>query len=294
MCLRLRLLIAMLAVAGVSGKHFSPTFSTKALKIRGGAGPLDPTATAKAYALAAGAQSTITLLGPDKALGAYGLPTNEPATTLLVIQASAVIINTVVLIGSRLLKELSFHDAIGYSCVPYVLLTVHNLMNGKLKRVGKPNICGLLLIALNSWTAYAAFTGADYADTLIKLYGYNSALNAAILFLAPATALKMWMINGSSEATIFITKELGAALAAHAAVVLLPNDLLKAVGICAVAFFVHFLDAMFIRKELVNLKVSFGMLYPWLLFMAVVAGTLLIESADTVEMQQHKTKDYMF
>jgi hypothetical protein len=81
MFLRLRLLIAVLAVAGVSGKHFFPRFS-------------NPNDAVKTYALFAGAQA-IDRIFLD------GFPTNEPATTLLVLQASAVNMNTAIFIGSR-------------------------------------------------------------------------------------------------------------------------------------------------------------------------------------------------
>lgn len=93
---RTLLILLALALAGfASAKKTSliprPTVMTNALAVRGGAGPLDPTYTAKVGMLLAGTHAGLTLLSPSRMLKEYGAPSSPRLELMAQLQGQTVL-----------------------------------------------------------------------------------------------------------------------------------------------------------------------------------------------------------
>jgi hypothetical protein len=236
-----------------------PTFISKASPSvihqipRGGA--VDKTAVVKAGLSLVGVHAIVDLLAPTKSLDFYGLADTsknpDPKITFVMLEIGAISMNYALIPALQIFQGLSFEKAAGWSCLPYIFMTVHKLLTNKydevslaanplteLRRsatfsignwpfwwmnlhlcpqIGMPKANGFFLLFIPTLTAYAAIQGLDFAPTMIKVYGLFSTINALVFFGSPKLACETWKcMHPISPGVLLSARAFGTVLATHA------------------------------------------------------------------------------
>jgi hypothetical protein len=116
-------ILLALALAGLASANKAsfiprPTATTNALAVRGGAGPLDPTITAKVGMLLAATNAGLTLLSPSRTLKEYGAPSNPRLQLIAQLQGQTVL-DFCLLAYFRIVRGSDLKTAVAASCVPW-------------------------------------------------------------------------------------------------------------------------------------------------------------------------------
>ena len=100
-------------------------------------GGLDKTTVAKTALTLVGAHGVVDLLSPAKSLEFYfGITkADDPMKEFMVLEMGGASLNYVLVPALQIFQGMSFETALGYSCLPYIFMTLYKLMNGKLTEV---------------------------------------------------------------------------------------------------------------------------------------------------------------
>lgn len=124
-------ILLVLALAGfATAKKASfiprPTVITNALAVRGGAGPLDPTNTAKVGMLLAGTHAGLTLLSPSRTLREYGAP-SSPRLELMGQWQGQTVLDFCLLAFFLIVRGSDLKTAVAASVVPWYVADIFSI-----------------------------------------------------------------------------------------------------------------------------------------------------------------------
>lgn len=146
-------------------------------------------------------------------------------------------LNICTLIALQLYSNMTFEKAVGWSCLPYMAMTVFKLLTDKAATVNMPKKNSYFVLVINAVVAIACLTEHSLANLLIKLYAVHSLINGIPLLLAPLTGGKMWDLEPDSNQNTLLLQWMGYGLLSHF-VSLLPafglvDDTYKVTGLIA-------------------------------------------------------------
>ena len=101
-------------------------------------------------------------------------------------------LNICTLLALQLHTNMAFEQAVGWSCLPYMVMTVFKLLTDKAATVNMPEKNSYFVLVINTVVAIASLTEHILANLLIKLYAVHSLINGIPLLFVPKTGGKMW------------------------------------------------------------------------------------------------------
>lgn len=90
----------------------------KALLVRGGAGPLNPTDTAKLATALVGVQGALSVMSPSRTLDVYGLP-SSPLLELFAHRHGLTLLSFAAMAYQLLFKDADLPTAVGLAAIPW-------------------------------------------------------------------------------------------------------------------------------------------------------------------------------
>jgi hypothetical protein len=249
-----------------------PTARPAINRLRGGDLAGIPAATvAKVGATLVGINGVYVGLAPEPASKAYGLDSASFEMTEIIKNigytfASMAIAALVQLNGG------SFANAFGWANVPWLLLTLGNLLDGTSAKMGIPAAGTYLLLAINAAGTYCGLTntGMPLAALLNAVWcGFNGLFFA----LLPSKGLEAWGLASDSK-TDAVFKNFGYALASFGvmtAALAKGADVTTAFAYSCIAFLVGLGDMLFVSKTFDALGSPKEPGYAWIAIMAAVA-----------------------
>ncbi|GFH52595.1 predicted protein [Chaetoceros tenuissimus] len=246
------------------------------LSVRGGAGPLETTSAAKTFSSILAAQSTFSVLGGETGKDIWDMPDDNAFDNAMYLDISGVAGAIAVLSCFKLFFHMEHNTAVGYSVIPYAAQLFHKIITGKNVKAGVKLESSLFLMAIQSIVGYACFNKVSWAKTAMKLYGFNSLINAVIFSFAPKMGSTLWNLNYDTPTTeSMANKSMGMALAAHAIAVLVPIlsnvSVNETVGYTILAYLLGMVNIAYIAKDLEKSTLSAKVPFVWHAWVAVLA-----------------------
>ena len=274
-------LIALLLVGAADAKTAlvpkTSLLNKKALLVRGGAGPLDATTTAKVMSGVLAAQGVYNYLAPEKNNEAYGLTDCDGVTNWFSKGSGATFLSTAISAIAIFYFDMDPIKALGAGSILGTVFHLEAVLNEDAAKNGFAPAGQWINLLINGFMAHTFLTGADYAETAGKAYGAWLLFAGAQCRLAPQTALGMWGLEGdASDNAIFFTKILGqAAMASGVFIGAISSgvDPSTALGYYYIPQFLSFVE-MAASKTFEDVGVGMEMIYPWLVAQTATIGTL--------------------
>lgn len=266
-------MLAMLATAGASlaaDKSVRP-----ALKLRGGLAGVDPKMAATVGSTLFGINGVVCGLAEGVATEGYGVKDASYNIQQMVKSLGFTFISFAVLAIS-LLKGVPFSAAFGWGCLPWLLLTISNILNGVPAKMGMPIAGQYLLLAINAASMYCGLT--DTAMPLAaKLNAGWTLLNGVAFALVPKMGAKGWgLVEDDKFAAIF--KNFGYSLVAMGTLIMSTATgvaVEQAVGYAMIPMLVSLLDGLYINKGFDTLNADKVPAYVWGAIMTTVIALTL-------------------
>lgn len=212
--LSLCLALALTGANAASSQFVPASAASKALKIRGGTGPLDPETTVKALTVVAGAQGLAFWTGPKKSIEQYGYSperSNDPMAQYLIEMFGCGITAYCVILYCLILQKTSLATAVQFCYIPWILQHLRSTLSAKDAPAAKggkvvpranvydPSITAMLT-AICALSIYV--TGnQDYSDMSLKIQTIFWTLSGLQMILAPKAAGDMWKLDASRLAS---------------------------------------------------------------------------------------------
>lgn len=242
-------------------------------KLRGGAGPLDPTLVAKVGMAVQAAQGAYGMLAPSKNTQMYGGKTSATMDDLMEGMAAAIF--RCALMGYlSIIKGEPVHRVIGIGAIPHFVMQLKLFLNDR-----AANQSGLLLdLGIVAFTIYSCLAGTDYAETAAYTYLVWGLLNGIGLFFFTDKLAEMWGIEGD-DMVLFGVKGVGHT-ALNVCALMLPllkgESALKAYGYAWALTALGCAYYTFVTKEIDDLGLNKKPIYFYIVLGSVIAGTLLL------------------
>lgn len=164
----------------------------KALLVRGGAGPLPIDATAKTAAAIMALNGAYEVLASEKNLEAYGVPNVDKFSTYMDEANGANILGFGIAALAILFFDVPAMKAVGVGLVANVIQSLKILLNGTPEELGIAPAGQWLGFGMVSFLSHALLTGADYGNTVAKVFAAFWGLCAIQGKFAPESSLKSW------------------------------------------------------------------------------------------------------
>ena len=160
------------------------------LFIRGG--EIDKLAIAKTANIAFAVHAGWCAMAPQKAINAYGIKNPSSIVNFITTRSSTVLSAFSIAFWCLAHKNTSINTAYGISTIPFIVSSVHAILNEKPKEFGYSAAVECFNIALFSMAVQAALTDSAHADTLIKIVLGWGLFNGALLFANPQLFGKLY------------------------------------------------------------------------------------------------------
>ena len=271
--------------AAAAKKHsFLPQTSTRvALAVRGGAGPLDATDTAKLSTVVSFIAGGPNSLSPEKATEFYGLDPSKPSDVLTVRRVGVTLVTNAVLGYCLFFQSKSVHEAVGLAAIPWALDALKTLLDDTPKKAGFSDVPQKLILAVQIFVAYALLgnNASIDKDLVMKVFAAWTAVNGLLLGLSPETALSIWGRSTGSEKAddsltyLFSCEGFGLmSCAVYIGALALDKAATAACGYAFIPWVVWFIKVLFVTKEVEKFNQPKLMQYVWFVLCTVFAGTL--------------------
>lgn len=261
-----------------STKIRTKTNTKHALSIRGGAGPLNPSTTAKIFLSTSALQGIYDYLAPNKSLAVYGIVADK-LSTLCTGVGGGILLMWIITAYGVLFTDMTTLQSIGWAQIPLVVSNLRNILNGDAKETGCSMVGQGINLAITACVAYGCLTGKDYTTLAVKVLSIYMGLANVQCRLFPDSALKSWGLENENKRTptaLFATKVLGhhGIVAAVSMSLLVYNvDPYKALGYSQIPGLLSFV--LFITSGDFNtLGFKAETSYPWIALVALTVLTL--------------------
>lgn len=283
----IRIVLVLAALIGVSASILprkpvllSPRLN-KQLSVRGGAGPLDPALVAKVATGVLLAQGTVATLAPEPSIVSYGYePT--PAGILAMRRVGVAILDVGIMAFGLLYKDWSVNTAAGVSAFIWAAEILGSTLNDEATTIGFSNINMMVWLAIHFATAYVYLTDGSSAPTVMKAMSLFTIGTCLPLMFFPSVGFQSYGFDLAKiiDSDLAVFKSVGACLAAIGVFVgsvacgVSPS---KALGYAFVPSTLLNIIMLFITKEGEKFGAPKGPSYFWLIFEAIVIGTLAVD-----------------
>jgi hypothetical protein len=187
------------AAAVVGGKATTKT-EHAALTVRGGAGPIDPTALAKWTTGINLVNSLYTYLLPDKMREVYNIP-YSPLSDLIFQRHGIVLLACTLPVYCLLFQKTSVETAVGVSTLPFIIDLIRSELAEEPDKFGWPKYAQLAPLAFAAVTCYGCLNSMDWANTAMKVYSVWFGITGLQAAFAPDSFSKLWNVKFMSTLT---------------------------------------------------------------------------------------------
>ncbi|KAJ1477350.1 hypothetical protein T484DRAFT_1631347 [Baffinella frigidus] len=249
-----------------------------ALRLKGGLGGVDAELVAQLATGLGSMNGAFSALAPEQAAEAYGVKVGGLSQMLMECTGFSLVAQGI--FSAKTLAGSSIQEAVAWALVPETVYFVQLVLQGRAAKINMNKSGHFVVIAINLFLAHACFTGADHADTALKVWLAWGAINVVAFIAAPEPALKAWGLSSFTATDVVFMRShgwnVGGLLAAQASQILWGNSPSTAVGHAFLVMAASVLDGLFISKGPEKLGVPVGALYAWLgISCGVAAFTLL-------------------
>ena len=245
------------------------------LRLRGGLGGVEPTQVATAAACLSVANGLYCGLAPEPALEAYGMQKASFEVGQMCKSLGITNIAQAVLALS-LLKGGDLNAAIGWSQLPFLLLSLQSIWDGTGDKMGQPKPAQFLLLGITAATMYCAFTGNNMPLAAQLSAGW-ALLNGIGAALAPGKLAAAWGMNGDASFEGMM-KNFGYQLCSLGVLqylVATGTDVSKAVGYAFALSLVGLVDMMYVSRSADAMGVEKNAARAWMVIQSAVAAFTL-------------------
>jgi hypothetical protein len=255
-----------------------------ALYVRGGAGPLDATIVAKSAAGVAGVFGGLIALSPKQESKMYNILDKgkmTPRLAYLAVRRGTAMYTCALIWWFHVQSEMAVNRAMGLSLIPWILASVHALLNEKPKELGYPAGVELLNIAMCSFVAHGALAEAPHATDALTMLAALFLADGLLQAIRPALFGRTYgILSAETEdhnMVNFARRNNGYCQCAYGVFVgalALGVDFKKAIGYSWIFPLVGLMSMLFITKDIEKNNVMKEPFYLWLLIQAIVVGSL--------------------
>lgn len=279
----------LLAAAAGSADAVAPSFlprkslaTSRALELRGGAGPIEAETAAKVVGGLAIATGSVFTVGDKFCLKAYDVEGElSPTDARFVIDHNLSILSAGLVMYSLLFrKDISWNLAMALGYMPWTFRALGNLLNECSKTTGPSNIGSSLILAVGAAAMYGGLSGTAFASSAFKASAAFALASGLPCLLVPEEASKLWEMKGATEMTTGMITGVGVTLTGFGAFVVSlawGDDIITAVGKKAIVDALGLIKAMYFSPEWASLGVSKAAAYFWLILDVVAAFSILVK-----------------
>jgi hypothetical protein len=262
-----------------SSSGTSSSYAT-VLKVRGGAGPLDPMMVAKTSTALVSAQALANVLCTDACLKSYGITSasEEDILTTKVIGVNQLCATTTAAL--LLFYGTDVNTALAYGVVPQILWFVTGLINDYPAKFGTDSSANKIWAAIDIVLMYGLLKNTDWAIGAYKGALALTGLSFLVTRWNPAKAMEFYgKKTPMSPLTAINLKNMsnvGLGFLVQNFALLSGVDTLTSIGYLWALAGVNFLISLFLSNDFDVLKVDKAPFIGWLVLSLVIAGTLVL------------------
>jgi hypothetical protein len=260
------------------------TFQTHTLKSlaftvpRGGAGPLDPIAVAKASVTGVLVAQTLCVLGPERALQIYGAKQPTPENVMVARRGWSFFLGNALTSYLLHVHDASINAAVGYGTFPVIADVLRSVLNDDEKKLGIPSISQLVVVLLPLVAnAYVCLNNMKIANTVTKVCGVYNVLKGVWYILDTENTGRFWGLRSEPDKyTILLAKWMGVSLVLYGMWLIGVNqgvNIVKLTGYGWIPVMLNFARDVYMQSDDINLSVY----YMWMVLGMIVIGTLAID-----------------
>jgi hypothetical protein len=267
--------ITLLAALSTTGALKLDKAVRPVLKLRGGLAGVDPALAATVGSTLFGINGVVCGLAEGVAAEGYGL-TDPSYNIQQMVKSLGYTFASFAVLALSLLKGVPFGSAFGWSVVPWLLLTVSNILNGVPAKMGMPAAGQFVLLAINTASCYCGMTGTAM-PLAAKLNAGWTMLNGVMFALMPKMGAKAWGLE-EDDKFCAIFKNFGYSLVAMGTLIMATAtgvDVSTAVGYGMIPMIASLADGLFVTKGFDTLNADKVPAYVWGVIMATVAALTL-------------------
>ena len=168
----------------------------------------------KSFLGALGLNAATGIFTPEFHLKSYKMEVDY-FSSFMAQEFCGVSLNICTLLALQLYSNMTFEKAVGWSCLPYMAMTVFKLLTDKAATVNMPKKNSYFVLVINAVVAIACLTEHTLANLLTKLYAAHSLINGIPLLFAPLTGGKMWDLEPDSNQNTLLLQWMGYGLISH-------------------------------------------------------------------------------
>jgi hypothetical protein len=250
--------------------------SPRALKVRGGIGPLEATTAAKLAASVTSVNAGMTALSPSKAGEVYGIETTPFLEWIM--EGIGLEFVGLALMSWLSISGASTNTAIGCALLPKTVGTLKTILNDLPAKFGMPKGGFYFRLGLNIFFVVTLLTSQDYAPTVTKIAMYWSAFNGILFALSPQTGSRAWGVPSDDKVDFFM-KSFGyflTALAVQGLALADGAEAAKALGYSFLPLLANLIDANFVGKAVDKFGMDKAPQYFWIVLQVVIILSTLV------------------
>jgi hypothetical protein len=176
----------------------------------------------------------------------------------------------------HVLVGMSRDEAVGVTILPWILLCLHSLLNGKWQQLNSSPRADYICLAMFSFVAHATLTHATYSNLAVKILAGFTLANGLMLFMSPAAIGSLYGTAECEEFIDLIGRCYGMnlnSLAAFVGAFAWGLPLLKTI---AIAWATAGVGMFLLLEDFKKFKLGMGPIYGWLVLMAFFGITLSV------------------
>ena len=269
------------------------TALTPPLSIRGGAG-LDPANVGKAFAVAYLIQGSLFYLLPQQQAKLYGwLDPSSPSIPIeyLTQVLGAILLGTgVVSAYMQFVPDSTVNTGLGYGALTFVPLYLIWLVTGQSAQAGMPRTTDIFMGLANAVGAGAGLTNQDWTPQYFAVFITLFTLSALQTIVAPQASGDAWGMKREdtpekNDRFLLLAQGFGhflLGLEMHSALLLKGVEPAQAIALASVSGWLHFVDALLVRKKAVTIAKPPGYLF-WMLYFSASIPFIVLLGEKTVD-----------
>jgi hypothetical protein len=282
------ILFALFASISCAEQATKPSFvprhhTNKALFVRGGAGPLDPTQVAKAATILGGASSVFNYLAPEKTYRGWGdkLEHSNPVSLWMVERIGCNSMQLALTCGGLFLWGMDTEKAMALGLIPWLVEGLKVVLNDWHKKALGVNDSfkqgHIISLAIMLLACYGGFANPEWSSLALKIGSGWGLLNSVLLGLFPSVGLKAWGFAADRAESEFLVGIHGFLLFQTSGMNLLllnGSDPKKALGYAMMVTVASILSNTLLSDNAKTFGLDMNVNLLWGAFAAVIAGTL--------------------
>jgi len=252
--------------------------SSMILKVRGGAGPLDPTLVAKTATALVATQGLVNVLCTEASLKAYGVASASEEDVIAVQLNGFTQLSNAISPALLLFYGTDVNTALAYGLVPFIISFAAGLINDAPKKFGTEKLGNMLWLIVDSALMYGLLNKSSWATDAFKGICVLAALSHTYTRLNPKKGMELY--GRKKPLTPFLAacmkgvSDVGLCGIIQGLALISGVGTLTSIGYAYAFYTVPLLFSLFLSNDFQELKLDRSPWYFWLAVCVVVVGTL--------------------